>query len=232
MRNLRGMRWGIFAGFPLALVGGLLMTGCPTLDEYDAGYAVGFVEDDWYHEGYADSQDTLGYGPILYEGDEIPSPASPEYDRGYWDGVWAAYNDGYFAAYDDAFEEGFMDGYEAGYTEDYEVFLRDDVHIEYGTGGYDDGYNDGFSEGRVFGAADWIDYYDPDWELALEDYRAGTDLCVVGVCTGEDGLVVLYEYGTNPALKSGAHRLERPDAPSIRRAEGEAAGVTSKRRQN
>jgi len=295
--GLRGVRWGFLAGFPMVLVGGLLMTGCPTsvvvpdviglqLDEaesailaagltvgsvttqaastvpagqvllqdpgagevaalgwpvdlvvagasdYDRGFNDGFAKDDWYYEGYQDSQDTLGYGPILYEGDEIPSPTSPEYDRGYWDGVWTAYNDGYFDAYDDAFEEGFMNGYEAAYMADYATFLINDVHVEYGTGGYDDGYNDGFSEGRVFGASDWIDYIGPDWADALEDYRAGLDLCVVSVCTGEDGPVELYEYGTNPALKSGARRLERLDTPSIRKVVGAGAGVTSKRRQN
>ena len=211
---VRGMQRG--AGLPIVLLGGLLMTGCPST-EYDLGFEAGFAENDWYDEGYYDSQDTLEYGPILYEGDEIPSPTEPEYERGYWDGVWTAYNDGYFASYDGAFTEGFMDGYEAAFFEGYADFLLDDVHVEYETGGYDDGYNDGFSEGRVFGAADWRDNYDPDWELALEDYRAGVDLCVVGVCTGIDGPVILYEYGTNPALlKSAARRLERPDAPAIR----------------
>ena len=200
--------------------------------DYDTGFDDGFAEDEWYYEGYQDSQDTLGSGPILYEGDEIPSPASPEYDRGYWDGVWTAYNDGYFDAYDAAFEKGFMDGYEAAYIPGYATFLQDDVHVEYGTGGYDDGYNDGFSEGRVFGAYDYVYFIGPDWEDALEDYRAGTDLCVVTVCTeGLGGPVELYEHGTNPALKSGAHRLERPDAPSIRRPAGDAAAVTSKRSQ-
>ena len=229
--NQWGVRWGMLAVFPMVLLGGLLMTGCPT-SEYDVGFEVGFAEDGWYDAGYEDSQNTLGYGPLLYEGDEIPNPASPEYDRGYWDGVWTAYNDGYFASYEDAFVKGFMDGYEAAYAEDYEDFLLNDVHIEYGTGGYDDGYNDGFSEGRVFGAADWRDYYDSDWELALEDYRppARTDLCVVGVCTeGLGGPVELYVYGTNPALKSGARRLERPDAPAIRKPD---SAVTSKRSQN
>jgi len=212
--NQWGVRRGMLAVFPMVLLGGLLMTGCP-LSEYDLGFNDGFAEDDWYYQGYEDSQDTLGYGPILYQGDEIPSPTSPEYERGYWDGVWTAYNDGYFAAYDDAFEEGFMDGYTDANFAGYEGFLLNDVHIEYGTGGYDDGYNDGYSEGRVFGASDWIDDIGPDWAGALEDYRAGLDLCVVGVCTGE---IPLYEYGTNPALKSGARRLERADAPSIRRA--------------
>jgi hypothetical protein len=227
--NLSAVRWGLI---PVALLGGLLLTGCPTA-EYDLGYAAGFAEDDWYYEGYYDSQDTLGSGPIFYEGDEIPNPASPEYERGYWDGVWAAYNDGYFDAYEDAFEEGFRDGYEAAWFDDYEDFLLNDVHVEFGTGGYDDGYNDGFSEGRVFGAYDWIDEFGPDWEDALDDYRAGTDLCIeigsVDICTGDDGPVVLYEYGTNPALKSAARRLERPDAPSIRKPD---SAVTSRRSQN
>ncbi|HUW61631.1 MAG TPA: hypothetical protein VMZ06_11540, partial [Candidatus Bathyarchaeia archaeon] len=134
--NQWGVRRGMLAVFPMVLLGGLLMTGCP-LSEYDLGFNDGFAEDDWYYQGYEDSQDTLGYGPILYQGDEIPSPTSPEYERGYWDGVWTAYNDGYFAAYDDAFEEGFMDGYTDANFAGYEGFLLNDVHIEYGTGGYD-----------------------------------------------------------------------------------------------
>jgi hypothetical protein len=86
----------------------------------------------------------------------------------------------------------------------------------------------------VFGAYDYIYVIGPNWQDAVDDYRAGTDLCVVEVCTeGLGGPVALYEYGTNPALKSGAHRLERPDAPSIRRAPAEgAAAVASKRSQN
>lgn len=228
IRRWRQKTFAIVA-MPVLILGGLMLTGCP-LGEYDIGFEDGFAEDDWYWEGYDDSWEAVEY-EILYEGDEIPSPTAPEYDRGYWDGVWTAYNDGYFVAYDDAFSIGFEEGYTAAFFEDYEDFLLSDVHVEYGTGNYDDGYNDGFSEGRVFGAYDYKEGLPEDPADAEEDYRSGTDWCVVGVCTGEAGPVYLYEWGTNPALKSAKFRVERSDAPSIRHAPVEGA-AKSKRSQD
>lgn len=212
--------------YGIALLSALVFagTGCPVVsDEYQLGFDVGFLRDDYYWTGYADSYDTLEYDPVYYSGSEIPYVEDPPYDAGYWDGVWYAYNDGYFVCYDYAFTIGFSEGYDAAFFKDYLDFLASDEHIENDNGGWGDGYNDGFSEGRVFGAADYEADWDPDWLDALEDYRSGTDLCFdeVGVCTGDSGPVILYEYGWDPLSGTKSANLrnnpDRSVTPSIRR---------------
>jgi len=234
--RVRGASWALVA-VPVMVLWGMAMLGCP-LDSYDAGFADGFAQNNWYWDGYDDSWDAVGY-EILYEGDKIPDPASPPYDAGYWDGVWTAYNDGYYVAYDTAFSDGFEEGYYAAYFEGWEEFLLTDQHIEYGTGGYDDGYNDGFSEGVVFGAYDWINYIEYDPEGALADYWGDDvtnplDVCVpVGtgqICTGE---IPLYEYGTNPALVKSGEKFEKRVEPEDESVGRRAAGgeLAMKRRR-
>jgi len=183
------------------VLGGLAVAGCPREDDVDywLGFQVGLAEEDWYWEGYYDSWYSDAYEDF-YEGDEIPRPASPAFDRGYGDGVWTVYNNGYYDAYTDAFERGFERGYRDANFAGWEQFLTVDEHVEYGTGGFDDGYNDGYSEGRVFGAWDYVQHpFLPDWEGALGRYRAGIRVCVrvetENVCSGE---VALYQYGTEP----------------------------------
>ena len=174
--------------------------------EYDVGFADGFALDAKYWEGYDDSMNTVDAGPIYsiyYSGGSIPYVENPPYDgthyeAGYWDGVWYAYNDGYFVAYDYAFTIGFSEGYDMAFQPGWRTFLANDVHTEYDDGGFSDGYNDGFSEGRVFGAWDYDAGWPFDWLDAMMDYRAGTDLVIGDVGTGEYGPVYLYEYGTDP----------------------------------
>ncbi|MBI5094425.1 MAG: hypothetical protein HZB26_18560 [Candidatus Hydrogenedentes bacterium] len=199
--------------------------GCPPVvlpqNDYDLGLDDGFAQDDWYWQGYADSYDTIDFGPIYYQGSTIPSYTTPEYDAGYWDGVWYAYNDGYFTEYRYAFIIGFSEGYDNAFWSDYLTFLANDVHTEYADGGWSDGYNDGFSEGRVFGANDYEQGLTFDWMDALLDYESGTDLYFqeVDVGTGAYGPVVLYEYGTDPAAKKSLLGERKPRAagvPSIR----------------
>jgi hypothetical protein len=186
---------------------------------YDAGFADGFAQDDEYWQGYDDGYDTLDAGPIYYTGNEIPQVLSPEYDAGYWDGVWYAYNDGYFVDYDYAFTIGFSEGYDTGYSPLGHAFLLTDQHVEYLDGGWSDGYNDGFSEGRVFGVYDYEHLIAYDWLGALDDYRAGTDVTAAGVSTGDSGPVTIYEYGVDPhtLVKSAPTRIipGRP-IPAIR----------------
>lgn len=217
----------------------LSLSGCPPIDlgnlpgdqdvppapdsaEYDAGFAAGFLQDDYYWDGFWDSMETVDAGPILYQGGEIPAPQSPEYDAGYWDGVWYAYNDGYFVAYDDAFTIGFSEGYDVFFSEDGLDRLEQDAHIEYYDGGFSDGYNDGFSEGRILGATDYLQGLPFDWVDALIYYREPNDVYIeeLDLGTGEFGPVVLYVYGTDPNefLKSGkaATTLRpRPDSAMI-----------------
>ena len=195
----------------------LLTVGCPQTGDYDAGFAVGFAKDDWYWKGYDDSDATLNYDPIYYQGGTIDQVESPEYDRGYWDGIWYAYNDGYFVCYDYAFTIGFSEGYDAAYFNGYLDFLKNDVHIENDNGGWGDGYNDGFSEGRVFGASDFEQGLVFDWMDAMNDYRGGTDLnfAEIAVGTGTYGPVLIYAYGTDPLATSKARRAPAP-RPAIR----------------
>ncbi|HPO13989.1 MAG TPA: PASTA domain-containing protein [Candidatus Hydrogenedentes bacterium] len=167
-------------------------------EEYDAGFADGFAEDDEYWQGYDDSYDTVNGGTIYYSGGEIPYIEELTYEAGYWDGVWQAYNDGYFVAYDYAFTIGFSEGYDVGYSILWPVFFAGDTHPEYLDGGFSDGYNDGFTEGSVFGAYDYENGIPYDWLGAMMDYRSPIDLCVDDYCTGEYGPVTLYEYGTDP----------------------------------
>ena len=192
-------------------------TGCPTpattdTTEYDAGFAVGFAEDDWYWKGYDDSYATLDYSPVYYQGSTIPTADTPPYDQGYWDGVWYAYNDGYFVCYDYAFAIGFSEGYDAAYYSGYLMFLANDVHVENDNGGWGDGYNDGFSEGRVFGASDYEQGLVFDWLDALLDYQSGTDLNFeeISVGTGAYGPVTLYVYGTDPTAAKSAAQTRVP----------------------
>ena len=198
----------------LALAGVLL--GCPPIEppngtfppingdpqvEYDEGFEDGFHEDDWYWAGYWDGFDTVDFEPIYYDDSDIPFVESPPYEAGFWDGVWYAYNDGYFVDYHYAFILGFSEGYDSAYAPDFLDFLETDQHTEYLHGGWIDGYNDGFSEGRVFGAFDRKYDWPFDWEDALLDYELGTDIYEfedIGVVTGPDGPVILYEYGVNP----------------------------------
>lgn len=198
-------------------------TGCPLTTEstdYDLGFVAGFAEDDWYWTGFDDSYATLDYSPVYYQGSTITYVETPEYDRGYWDGVWYAYNDGYFVDYDYAFTVGFSEGYDEAYYPDYLAFLASDVHVENDNGGWGDGYNDGFSEGRIFGAADYEQGLTFDWLDALLDYRSGTDLYFeeIDLGTGTYGPVFLYEYGTDPSAKSleFKHALRHGAIPSIR----------------
>jgi len=205
----------------IALMGVIIVgaAGCPEGDSYDLGFDIGFARDDYYWMGYDDSYDTLEYDPVYYQGGDIPNVTTPEYDRGYYDGLWYAYNDGYFVCYDYAFTIGFSEGYDAAFYPDYLEFLATDEHIENDNGGWGDGYNDGFSEGRVFGAWDYANDWDFDWFNAMADYRSGTDLEIGGVSTGADGPVILYEYGWDPlsgtkAATVRAARMTR--TPSIR----------------
>ncbi|MBI4558468.1 MAG: hypothetical protein HY706_12875 [Candidatus Hydrogenedentes bacterium] len=210
---------------PAALLLGV--SGCPypiNTSDYDLGFDEGFLQDDWYWEGYFDGYDTIDFTPIYYEGDAIPFIDDDSYDAGYWDGVWYAYNDGYFVDYRYAFILGFSEGYDNAYWPDYLDFLANDEHVEFLNGGWADGYNDGFSEGRVFGANDFEQDLPFDWLDALLDYESGTDLYFeeVDVGTGEFGPVFLYEYGTDPhTLKSATVRKPRTDreTPSIRQTD-------------
>ncbi len=178
----------------------LLLTACPIAFEYQRGYGDGFAQDDWYWAGFDDSYDTLTASPLYYQGDTIPFVETPDYDRGYYDGIWYAYHDGYFVSYDDAFTIGFSEGYDAAFYSDYLTFLANDPHVEYDNGGWGDGYNDGFSEGRIFGAYDYEQGWSLNWLDALLDYRSGTDLYFseIDLGTGAYGPVVLYVYGTDP----------------------------------
>jgi len=205
----------------------VLALGCPPVvvpqDDYDQGFDDGFLRDDWYWQGYADSYDTIDFGPIYYQGSTIPSYTTPEYDAGYWDGVWYAYNDGYFTDYRYAFIIGFSEGYDNAFWPDYLTFLADDVHTEYADGGWSDGYNDGFSEGRIFGANDYEQDLAFDWLDALQDYESGTDLyfAEIDLGTGAYGPVELYVYGTDPAAKKSLLSGRHPRAaavPSIRQS--------------
>ncbi|HOK09073.1 MAG TPA: hypothetical protein PLT82_06575 [Candidatus Hydrogenedens sp.] len=189
----------VYVAMVIALT--ILLTGCPTKKddaEYEQGFYDGFMQDDYYWTGFYDSYDTVDGGPIYYRGDQIPSVTSPSYDRGYYDGLWYAYNDGYFVEYDYAFTIGFSEGYDCAYQAGWATFLAVDSHIEWQDGGFSDGYNDGFSEGRVFGAYDYINGIPYDWLGAMMDYRQGLDLSVDGVSTGNQGPVILYEWGTDP----------------------------------
>jgi len=195
----------------LLLAVAALGAGCPPLSdddpEYVRGFGEGFLEDDWYWQGFDDSYDTVDLGPIYYQGSTIPLVEEPPFDAGYWDGVWYAYNDGYFVAYDYAFTIGFSEGYDTTFAADYPAFFALDEHFEYLDGGWSDGYDDGFSEGRVFGAYDYREGLPFDWLDAMLDYRDYDDpldiyLEEVLVGTGVYGPVILYEYGTDPATKT------------------------------
>jgi hypothetical protein len=201
----------------------ITLLGCPPVDPpnddqslYDRGFEDGFLEDDWYWDGYYDGYDTVDITPVYYDDSEILYLEEPPYDAGYWDGIWYAYNDGYFVDYRYAFILGFSEGYDNAFWSGYLDFLADDVHTEYSHGGWIDGYNDGFSEGRVFGANDYEQGLPFDWLDALYDYESGTDLYFeeVDLGTGAYGPVVLYEYGVDPT--EGAKDL-RPRARVPRR---------------
>ncbi len=199
--------------------------------DYRDGFDEGFARDDWYWQGFDDSYDTLDYDPVYYQGGDIPNPPTPLYERGWYDGIWYAYNDGYFVDYDYAFAIGFSEGYDAAFASDYLSFLAKDKHVENDNGGWGDGYNDGFSEGRVFGANDYEQGLAFDWLDALLDYESGTDLYFeeVDVGTGDYGPVILYVYGTDPLAKkaSSVSRTARPGGvPSVRlRAAAKANGI-------
>lgn len=180
------------------------LSGCPATSnstaDYDAGFVNGFMLDDEYWQGYADSYDTVPDGPILYTGSEIPVIEDTSYDAGYWDGVWYAYNDGYFVSYDYAFTIGFSEGYDLAFRGDWFDFIAGDAHPEYLDGSFADGYNDGYTEGTIFGATDYQLGLPLDWVDAMWDYRDGTDLFIeeLGTGTGTSGPVYLYEYGVDP----------------------------------
>lgn len=204
------------AGLAVAMV--FALAACPPVppiddpqNDYDEGFNDGFLEDDWYWDGFFDSFDSVD-ATYYYDDSEIPYLESPAYDAGYWDGVWYAYNDGYFTSYRYAFIVGFSEGYDNAYASDYLNFLATDDHLEYLTGGFGDGYNDGFSEGRVFGANDYEQGLTFDWLGALLDYESGTDLYFeeVDVGTGVYGPVYLYEYGVHPADYGKSTADKRP----------------------
>ena len=225
----RVMRVSIKVGFFAVLV--LLIAGCPRTpgqSAYNAGYLDGFLTDSEYWQGYEDSYDTVPDGPILYSGSEIPWIDELTYEAGYYDGLWFAYNDGYFVSYDYGFTIGFSEGYDVAFHPAWYDFLINDAHPEYLDGSFIDGYNDGFSEGSVFGAVDWEIGLPFDWEDAMWDYRAGTDLYIeeVGFGTGEYGNVYLYEYGTDPNdfFKSANSRANRTGL--VRRARSNDKGLS------
>jgi hypothetical protein len=204
-RNL--VRAMCVAGVVLA---SLVLAGCSggssSITRYEAGFNDGFAQDDYYFTGYDDSWYTIGSGPLLYQGGDIPYIDDFTYDAGYYDGLFYAYNDGYWVAYRYAFIIGFSEGYDNAFAPDYLDFLAFDTHVEYLTGGFSDGYNDGFTEGRVFGAFDYEAFLPFDWLDALRDWENGTDLYFeeVDVGTGVFGPAVLYEWGTDPHfLRSG-----------------------------
>lgn len=182
----------------------LTVTPSTTSEEYLSGLADGLANDEWYWKGFDDGLNTLTVTTIHYQGNSISNPDSPDYDHGYYDGVWYAYNDGYFVCYDYAFAIGFSEGYDAAFYWDYLDFLQGDGHVEYKNGGWADGYNDGFSEGRVFGAYDYENGSAWNWLNAMEAYRSGTDrnFADIGVGTRSYGPVTFYTYGINPSDES------------------------------
>lgn len=220
--TLTGMTSLFLAGCPEIIIDPQIVD--PPVDpqvEYDAGFDDGFAEDVKYWEGYDDSFFTVDGSEILYSGSEIPIVESPPYDAGYYDGLWYAYNDGYFVSYDDAFTIGFSEGYTAAFASDWNSFLIGDVHVEWLDGGFSDGYNDGFSEGRIFGAWDYANGWAFDWFFAMTDYRSGVDLEMAGISTGENGPVILYEYGVDPhdfwsKNQSALRKNARTNNPSVR----------------
>lgn len=226
LRNIKRVMLGM-TGLTFAAVA---LAGCPVYVpddtyqiEYDAGFLVGFANDDEYWQGYDDSYDTVDFGPIYYSGSEIPEVQDPAYDAGYYDGLWYAYNDGYFVAYDYAFTIGFSEGYDTAFSPFWPTLLATDEHTEYNDGGFSDGYNDGFTEGRIFGAFDYDTNRSFDWLDALLDYRSGTDLDIGGEGTG---YIALYEYGTDPADYNKAARAPRHEraggVPAIRHSADKA----------
>ena len=198
---------------------------------YDAGFDEGFLVDEEYWLGFDDGYYTRDAGPIYYSGSEIPVVEAPEFDAGYWDGVWYAYNDGYFVEYDYAFTVGFSEGYDIGFTNAWPDILAADEHPEYVDGGWSDGYNDGFSEGLVMGAVDYAEGLPFDWLDAMMYYREGYDVYLEEVDrgTGAYGPVYLYEYGTDPntlvAKTAAGRRAETRGAvrktPGAKTAAGE-----------
>ena len=180
--------------------------------------------DEEYWLGFDDGYYTRDAGPIYYSGSEIPVVEAPEFDAGYWDGVWYAYNDGYFVEYDYAFTVGFSEGYDIGFTNAWPDILAADEHPEYVDGGWSDGYNDGFSEGLVMGAVDYAEGLPFDWLDAMMYYREGYDVYLEEVDrgTGAYGPVYLYEYGTDPntlvAKTAAGRRAEARGA--VRRTPG------------
>ncbi|PCJ56585.1 MAG: hypothetical protein COA73_11865 [Candidatus Hydrogenedentota bacterium] len=216
------------------LVAALAFVGCgggggggDRVRTYNEGYADGFAQDSEYFNAYDDSWFTVGFDPILYDGDLIPFLDDDSYDAGFFDGEFDAYNDGYFVAYRYAFIIGFSEGYDNAFWADYLDFLANDIHIDYLNGGFSDGYNDGFSEGRIFGAFDYESFLDFDWLDAFLDWEAGTDLYFAEVDkgTGDSGPVVLYEWAQNPHLTRDAEdeRAYRPvrGAITMRKTAGE-----------
>ena len=191
---------------------------------YDAGFDEGFLVDEEYWLGFDDGYYTRDAGPIYYSGSEIPVVEAPEFDAGYWDGVWYAYNDGYFVEYDYAFTVGFSEGYDIGFSGAWPDILTADEHPEYVDGGWSDGYNDGFSEGLVMGAVDYAEGLPFDWLDAMMYYREGYDVYLEEVDrgTGAYGPVYLYEYGTDPntlvAKTAAGRRAEARGA--VRRTPG------------
>lgn len=225
--------WKRAAGMATLLLVSVVLAGCPVAPtgdpDYDAGFLVGFAQDNEYWQGFDDGFDTVDGGTIYYTGSEIPYYDDLSYDAGYWDGVWYAYNDGYFVEYDYAFTIGFSEGYDVAFGPGGIAFIQGDQHVEWLDGGFTDGYNDGFSEGRVFGAYDYGAGLSFDWFDALLDYRDGTDLTVGGVSTGSSGPVELYVYGTDPFDLIGksvlADKIAKRVAEgfSIRKSEAKAA---------
>ena len=196
------------AGFlSVALSFSLFLVGCGGSSDSDRGDAVyldgvddGFADDSEYFLGYDESFMTVGAGPIMYSGDQIPFSDELTYQAGFWDGQFEAYNDGYFVAYRFAFIVGFSEGYDNAFASDFLAFLASDLHSEYLHGGFSDGYNDGFSEGRIFGAFDYEAFLTFNWLDAFLDWESGTDLYFVEVDkgTGDSGPVTLYEWGIDP----------------------------------
>lgn len=194
--------------------------------DYNLGFDDGFADDGLYFTGFDDSLLTMDT-EVLWQGFLIDFIDDLSFDAGKLDGEFTAYNDGFFVAYRYAFIIGFSEGYDSAFAADYLDFLANDVHLEFGHGGFPDGYNDGFSEGRIFGAADYEAFFEFDWLAAFLEWESGIDLNFdeIPLGTGEFGPVVLYEYGTDPLATKGTKRETLRKELTLRGISSEKQGI-------